>query len=273
LPHVLAAGVPVTTPGGHCHVLGDSECASGVEGVRSAVRARHARGVDVIKVMASGGQMTPGSRAEESQYGPAELRAIVDEAHALGLPVTAHAHGTRAIVDAVAAGVDGLEHATFMSADSVDDIPDGLLDEIVDRGVAVSLTYGLVAVPGVGPPPEIVARMPRLIANATLMRTAGVLIVVGTDGGIAPVKPHDVLRTAPVQLAMIGMTPAEALHAITGRAAGVLGLGHRKGRLAPGYDADVLAVDGDPLADPAALGRVAAVYLRGRRVAAPAAAV
>jgi imidazolonepropionase-like amidohydrolase len=235
----------------------------GVDGLRAAVRARHERGVDVIKVMASGGNMTPGSRPELSQYTLEELRALVEEAHGLGLPVAAHAHGTRAVLDAVAAGVDSLEHASFMSADSVDDIPEGLLDEIVARGIVLSLTLGMRPAPGSAPPPGLLARMPRLIANAARMAASGATIVVGSDAGIAPIKPHDVLRDAPAQLLQIGLTPAEALRAITSRAAAVIGLGDRKGRLAPGYDADVLVVDGDPLADPGALGRVRDVYVRG----------
>jgi imidazolonepropionase-like amidohydrolase len=264
LPHVVAAGVPVTTPGGHCHFLGEG--VRGVAGLRAAVRARHERGVDVIKVMASGGHMTPGSRPELAQYTLAELRAVVEEAHGLGLPVAAHAHGTQAILDVVAAGVDSLEHASFMNADSVDDIPAGLLEDVIERGIVLSLTLGMRLVPGVAPPPELLARMPRLIANAARMVASGAAIVVGTDGGIAPIKPHDVLRDALAQLTGIGMSPEQALHAVTARAAAAIGLGDRKGRLAPGYDADVLVVDGDPRSDPGAIHRIRAVYARGLEV-------
>lgn len=270
LPEVLAAGVPVTTPGGHCHFLGGA--ASGVHGVRAAVRDRHERGVDVIKVMASGGNLTPGSRPEAPQYSIEELHALVDEAHRLGLPVAAHAHGAAAIIDAVASGVDTLEHASFMTADSVDDIPHGLLDEIIRRGVTLSLTLGLRPIEGFAMPPAMASRRPKLTANAAAMHAAGARIVVGTDAGIAPIKPHDVLPTALAHLAQLGMTPGEALHAITGRAAEAIGLGDRKGKILPGYDADILAVNGDPLHDPAAIHRIAAVYLRGAALATPFAA-
>ena len=95
---------------------------------------------------------------------------------------------------------------------------------------------------------------------------SGVAITAGTDGGVGPAKPHDVLPWAVGQLVQIGMSPIDALRATTSRAAAVCGLGHRKGRLAPGYDADVLVVDGNPLDDPAALHRIQAVYTRGVQV-------
>jgi imidazolonepropionase-like amidohydrolase len=95
---------------------------------------------------------------------------------------------------------------------------------------------------------------------------AGALMVAGSDAGIGPIKPHDVVRHAPDQLREIGIGQAEALRMVTSVAAEVIGLGHRKGRIAPGFDADILAVDGDPIADPAALHRIRAVYARGTAV-------
>jgi imidazolonepropionase-like amidohydrolase len=264
-PTVVAAGPPITSPGGHCHFLGG--VAEPTEsGVRAAVREHVEHGVDVIKIMASGGTMTPGTRQECAQFDAGVLRAAVDEAHRHGLPVTAHAHGTPAIADAVAAGVDGMEHVTFWSASGVD-MPVELLRALADRRVVVGATVGMVQVPGLAPPAEIVSRIPEIVQNHRRLHELGAPFVAGTDAGIAPVKPHGVLACAPAMLRDIGLGPAESLRAITSVAAGVCGLAHRKGRIAPGYDADLLAIDGDPLADPAALRRVRAVYARGVFVA------
>lgn len=258
LPTVVAAGPPITTPGGHCHFLGGA--ASGVAGVRAAVRERVQRGCDVVKVMASGGNLTPGTRMHETQFGIAELRAAVDEAHRHGRPVTAHAHGTTAIANAVAAGVDGVEHATFLTPDGVF-APDELVHALATQRVAIGAGSG--APPGTRLPPLIEKAMPLLVANLRRLYNAGAPIVIGTDAGIAGHRPHDGVRYAYEQLPRIGMSPAEALRTLTSHAADVCGLGHRKGRLAPGFDADLVAVAGDPLREPDALHRIRAVYVRG----------
>jgi imidazolonepropionase-like amidohydrolase len=231
------------------------------------VRERAERGVDIIKIMASGGNLTPGSRPELAQYGPAELRAAVNEAHRLGLRITAHAHSPQSIVDALAAGVDGFEHLSFMTADGVDPVTDEVLTGLVDRGVIVGMTFGMKPVPGAAPPPGMVSRMPALIANGRRLIESGVHVIAGTDAGIAPIKPPDAIRWSIGQFQQIGLTAAQALHVCTARAAAALGVGDRKGRLAAGYDADILAVDGDPLTDPDALHRIRAVYRGGTALA------
>jgi len=106
-----------------------------------------------------------------------------------------------------------------------------------------------------------------MMANGRRLREAGVTLIAGTDAGIAPVKPPDVIRWAVPHFQQLGMTAAEALRACTSRAADALGLGHRKGRLHAGYDADILAVDGDPLSDSTALHAIRAVYVRGTALA------
>jgi imidazolonepropionase-like amidohydrolase len=111
--------------------------------------------------------------------------------------------------------------------------------------------------------------MPAVLANARRLHRAGATIISGTDAGIAPFQPPDAARHAVAALTRIGMTAAEALTACTSRAARACGLGHRKGRIAPGYDADLLAVDGNPLESPDALHRIRAVYVRGTPLVAP----
>ena len=260
LPTIVAAGPPITTPGGHCHFLGGA--ASGVDGVRAAVRARAERGVDIIKVMASGGELTPGSRAHDPQFGPAELAAVVDEAHRHGLPVTAHAHAVDAIRAVLRAGVDGIEHCTFRTADGAHAPPD-LVAAIAASRTPIGILAGIL--PGFELPQAVRRQLPRQIVLACRLRAAGAVVVVGTDAGAAPPKPHGVLPHGIEQLVTyLGATPLEALRSATSVAARVCGLGHRKGRVAPGFDADLLAVAGDPLTDITVLHQPAAVILGGR---------
>jgi imidazolonepropionase-like amidohydrolase len=262
LPTILAAGPPITTPGGHCHFLGGTT-GNTEAAVRAAVRERAERGCDVVKIMASGGTLTPGSAQHETQFDAAVLRAAVDEAHKHGMPVTAHAHASAAIADSLAAGVDGMEHVSFWSEDGVDDRPD-LLAEIVASQVVVGATVGIVPVPGMVPPAAVLARLPKIVMTLSGLIADGALIVAATDAGIGPPKPHSPLPSAVPQLVSAGMSALDALRTVTSVAAGVCGLASRKGRLAPGFDADLVVVGGDPLTDPGCLADVRAVYLGGR---------
>ncbi|WP_231960645.1 metal-dependent hydrolase family protein [Amycolatopsis thermoflava] len=264
LPSIVAAGPPITSPRGHCWNMGGE--ASGADGLRAAVAERAERGVDIVKVMASGGGMTPGTDIMACQFTLDELRLIVEEAHAAGLPVTAHAHGTPSVEQAVAAGVDGIEHCSCFTPDGIR-MSDELAATIAARGITVCPTLG--AVGEMTPPPALREFLERTgstirdrIGQVARMADAGVRIVSGGDSGISPGKPHGMLATA-VEWLVDGGIPAEAaLASATSLAAEVAGL-DRKGRIRPGFDADLLLVDGDPLTDITALARPVQVWLAG----------
>jgi imidazolonepropionase-like amidohydrolase len=260
-PTVLASGPPLTTPGGHCHFLGGE--AETLDDLLRAVQRRAEAGCSVVKVMVSGGHITPGSSPHLLQFRAPELRAVVDEAHRLGMTAAAHVHAPMSIVDALDAGFDTLEHATFTTEDGVDADPD-VLQRIADSGSVVSATVG--ALPGMSPPPAVAARLPHVIEAFAHLWQLGGRIVPGTDAGVGPPKPHDVLPYGVEWLTRVGMSPLEALRASTSGSAAACGAGDRKGRLRPGADADLLAVRGDPLTDLEALHQVEAVFVSGTRV-------
>lgn len=254
---VIAAGPPITRRRGHCWFLGGE--AETPDELRAAVFERSERGCDVVKVMATGGVITPGFLPHESQYGLHELQAIVDAAHAAGLPVAAHAHGVDGIRDAVAAGADSIEHCSFGTETSVE-VDWAVVEEMASRGTFASFTMAVR--PGGTPPPAVAARLP-LIAHALVrLNEVGVKVACSSDAGIAPQKPHDVLPYGVVSTAeLIGAN--DALTSVTATAADMCGVGDRKGRLRPGFDADVLVVGGDVVADPSAIFDVRAVYRAG----------
>jgi imidazolonepropionase-like amidohydrolase len=264
LPTVVAAGPPITTTGGHCHFLGGA-ADPGPDGMRTAVREHVDRGVDVIKIMASGGFLTPGTREDQSQFNIDELRAAIEEAHRHGLPVTAHVHGTDAIVDSIAAGIDGLEHASFMTPEGIEEASEEVVTEIVERRIAIGATAGF-APSDTELDPDAARHIPGIISNMVRLMQAGAVVLPGTDAGVHPTKPHDAVRYGVEQLVQLGMPPLQGLMSATSTGAEVCGLGHRKGRIAPGYDADILAIDGNPLTDTSALHSIREVWIRGTRV-------
>jgi imidazolonepropionase-like amidohydrolase len=265
----------VTSVRGHCHFMGGE--VQGRDEIGRAVQERADRGVDVVKVMASGGLSTPGTDVLRTQFTTQELAFLVDEAHRRGLPVTAHAHGLPAVEQALAVGVDGLEHCSCMTETGVR-IPDEVLDTLATRGTPIGAALG-------SPPAEAFARAPATMrammerAGITAetfrqmrldavrrMHEAGARFVAGRDAGIAPSLAHGSMHESVSFLVEAGATPAAALAAATSHAADACGVGDRKGRLRPGYDADLLAVRGDLAGDVGRLGDVGAVVLAGARV-------
>jgi imidazolonepropionase-like amidohydrolase len=265
LPRILASGPPITTPAGHCHFLVGAQTTAA--DIPSAVARRAERRVDVIKVMVSGGNITPGSLPWESQFDEAALRLLVEGAHGAGIPVAAHAHGAAALRACVTAGVDSIEHCTFMTADGVDHDP-ALLRDLAESGIVVRITPGSVP-GGPPPPPALAARMQMIVGRLLALWEAGARIVVATDAGIGPGKPHDALAYSVLDLAAATGDAVGALRAATSRAADALGLADTCGRLAPGRSADLLVVRGHATANVGALLDVEAVYRQGAHVAGP----
>jgi imidazolonepropionase-like amidohydrolase len=270
-PTVVAAGPPITSVGGHCASMGGE--ASGVDELRAAVRERAERGADLVKIMTSGGIMTPGTDVMSCQFTNEELHAAVDEAHAVGLPITAHAHGVPSVRQSIAAGVDGIEHCSCLVPNGVETPPD-VIEGLVANDIAVCPTLGadLRATGGVLPP-QIAALMERTgitvemrVAQVAALVRGGVRIISGGDSGINPAKHHALLPISIGELVKSGLSPAAALTTATTGAAKAIGLGERTGSLRAGLDADLLVVSGNPLDDSAALHDVRTVVSRGRLV-------
>ncbi len=265
LPEVVVSGPPITIPRGHCWNMGGE--VSGVEQIRAAIAERSGRGVDVVKVMASGGVNTEGTDVLACQFSDDELRLLVTLAHDAGLPITAHAHALPAVEQAIKVGVDGIEHCSCLTSEGVR-ISAALLGQLATRHIVVCPTLG--AVPGATPPARVQAMFERLrltpgarAGHAAQMYDAGVTIISGGDSGIGAGKPHGLLPWAVIELASAGVPAQAALASATSQAADACGFGDRKGRIRPGFDADLLLVDGDPLTDPHALTRPHTVVVRG----------
>ena len=275
-PTILASGPPLTSPRGHCYYLGGE--VSGPVEIEAAVRERIDRGVDVVKVMASGGMATTGTDVMLPQFSLDELRLIVEIAHAAGIAVTTHAHALAAVEISLAAGVDGLEHCSCLTPQGPR-VPDEVLRALVERQIPVGAAL-------MAPPPQAYDHAPPNIrkmmaqfgmtpeqflemrrAAAGLMHAAGVRFVGGSDAGINEFMAHGLMRSGLAFLVSAGATVAQALAAGTSLAASACGL-DRKGLVCKGFDADLVVVDGRFGAEVGPLGRVRQVMLGGRFVSA-----
>jgi imidazolonepropionase-like amidohydrolase len=277
-PRVVTCGSGLTTTAGHCHFL--SIEVDTVAGLRAAVADQAQAGADFIKVFATGGHLTPGTDPFSPQYDTDQLRAVVQAAHDAGLRVAAHAHAPEGIANAVAAGVDTIEHCFFHTADGVA-YDERTVDQIAERGIVVC--------PTVGQSPSMsdqllanqVARryvlsvLPETRANFHRMFDAGVVFAAGSDAGIIPFRPfggypQDVGAMADATAFPVGLSAVDALRSATSLAAEACGL-EDVGRLAPGMHADLIAVQGNPLARITDLERVCLVVRDGRIAVAPSA--
>ena len=265
-PRILAAGRPVCMTGGHGSWLGRE--ADGADDVRKAVREQLKAGADVIKIIATGGVMTPGVEPGSPQLTLEEMRAAVDEARKAGRFAAAHAQGASGIADAVEAGITTIEHGIFLTEEIIASMKrKGVFLVPTLAAPAAISTGGLAA----GIPDFMVRKsdavMPHHIASFQRAVKAGVRIAAGADSG-TPLNVHGSLLPELELMVKHGMTPLEAIRSATSGAAEALGLGGETGRVAPGYAADLLAVAGEPAERIGALADVRLILARGAIVTA-----
>jgi Imidazolonepropionase and related amidohydrolases len=267
-PRILAAGLAICMPGGHARFIGRE--AAGIEAVRSAVQDQLAAGAEVIKVIASGGVLTPGTSPDEAQMTIEELTAAVQVAMAHGRHVAAHAHGATGMKNALRAGVHSIEHATLMDDDAA--------EMMCRRGVFMVPTLSALATTaacpaGCGIPDSARSKAKNMVKqHEKSFRAAvrrGVPIALGTDAG-TPFNHHGENAQELERMVALGMPPMEAVMTSTSAAARLLGLDQDIGTIAAGKQADLLFVEGNPLRNIALLlkkDRIAGVMQRGRFVA------
>ena len=279
-PRIKVSGAPLSIIGGHADAatglppelaaavnaahLNPSVC-TGAEECQKVVRQLAAAGVDVIKIMATGGVLDPGAMGLEQHFSDAEMKGIVDAAHAMHLKVAAHAHGSRGILAATNAGVDSIEHGTFLDSAGA--------QAMKAHGTYYSATLmafsgvkGLLGTGKLTPAMEAKAQQTFEVwgKGLNLAYRTGVKIALGTDSAVAPHNQAN--HEVELMVTKGGMTPRDALIAATKGGPDLMGLSNETGTLDPGKSADLIAVAGDPLVDPTAVQHVDYVMVGGRPI-------
>src|ERR1700680_130471 len=271
-PRLLVSGPPLSITGGHCdnnmlpseyHAVSDG-AADGIAAVQHKVRENIKYGADLIKICATGGVLSLGDNPQHSQYTLEEMKAIVADAHRLGRKVAAHAHGAEGIRWAAEAGVDSVEHGSYID----------------DAGISAMKEHGTYLVPTLYlgdwmmenaglthlPPPLLIKAqevIPAARKNIAHAFAGGVKVAFGTD---AAVYPHGLNAHEFAVMVKLGLTPLQAIQAATVNAADLLGWSGKVGTLQPGAWADIVAVEGDPVRDVITLERVKFVMKGGEVV-------
>ena len=260
-PRLLCAGQPITSIGGHCHFWGGES--TDLADATAVIERQLDHGVDLIKLMATGGMQTPNSQPKDAQFDQATTSAIVAAAKVRGFDVAAHCHGTPGIRHAANAGVRTIEHCSWIGENGKrGDYDPDVAREIAGRGIWVSPTVNA----GWGRfGSEFAANV---TANFRALKAHGCRLIASTDAGIPNVRHQDLAKALPVFARLAELSPLEALKSATSECADALGLGEVTGRLREGASADLLFVYGDPLTDLAALLKPALVVARGREFVA-----
>ncbi len=263
-PRVVAAGQALTITGGHGHNIGVARQVDGADAMRKAVREEIRAGARAIKLIATGGVLTPGITADFTAFTPGELEAAVDEAHSWGRRVAAHAIGATGIMQAVLAGVDSIEHGSQIGAEAARLMKDSGTFHVP----TISAIRGIVEHPDEVPAYAVEKALALAGQHRDSFRRtvrAGVRHACGTDAG-TPFNPHGNTPHEIVSMVEWGMTPLKALRAATSNAAELLGLPD-VGSVASGMAADLVLYDEDPIDQITALLRPVMVMKAGEVVA------
>ena len=269
-PRMKTSGRVISMTGGHAHFIARE--ADGPDEVRKAAREQIKAGADTVKLMATGGSATPGQDIMASQFTVDEIKAAVETAHMMGRTVAAHCHGTGGIRNCMLAGVDSIEHGTYLDEETA--------DMMVANGASLVLTLG------VGDPdlesyplsavqkadaerrkPMIEKGVKQIRKTIALARSKGVFLGSGSDAGGNPLAPHHYSMARELELLVAnGIPEMEAIGIVTLNNACILRWEDDIGTVEAGKYADLLVIEGDPLADIRNVRQVAAVYKGGEKV-------
>jgi len=259
-PRLVCAGQPITSVGGHCHFWGGE--ANGDDEAVAVLERQREKGVDLIKVMVTGGNITPGSRPVDSQFEVQTVTNIVALAKQYGFHVAAHCHGTDGIRQAASAGVTTVEHCSWVGESGWGkDFDTAVVSLMANNGVWVSPTINV----GWKRFTQKVF-IETMQQNYRKMKEAGIRLIASTDAGIPNVFHHDLPRALPIFAHFAGLSAVEALRAATSDCAEAIGLGGITGLIRPGYSADFVLYEEDPLLNLEVLEKPFMVVSRGREI-------
>jgi len=274
-PRIVASGPGISITGGHGDLNNfspqtrvsmfpeerDFQIADGVDQIRHVVRAQVKYGVDVIKILATGGVLSKGDSPGAPQFTLEELKAAADEAHMAGRKIAAHAHGTQGIKNAILAGIDSIEHASLIDDEGIRLAKERSVYLVMD---IYNDDYLLGKAIEFGLPPENVEKEKKIgrlqRENFEHAVKGGAKMAFGTDAGV---YPHGDNAKQFFYMVKFGLTPAQAIQAATSNAADLIGRAKDVGTLEVGKFADVIAVTGDPLQDVRVLESVSFVMKGG----------
>jgi len=263
-PRILASGRLITMTGGHGWMIGRE--VDGPDEARKGAREEIKAGVDVIKIMATGGVMTPGVEPGSPQLTEEEMRAAIEEAKKAGKITASHAQGLTGIKNAIRAGIGSIEHGIYLDQEACE----MMIENDVYLVPTLSAPYWIVTKGReAGIPEYAVAKTERVIethnASFRLALKMGVKIAMGTDAS-TPFNEHGKNSSELKLMVQEGMTPMQAILAATKNGAELLGLSDQIGTVEPGKQADLLVIDGNPLEDIETIDNVHLVFKGGKVV-------